>query len=246
MYEKKLARIETVHAALLDQQHIFTLGGERRLLDLSTQSQVMNKLVLIVDVPECVVPLDVPPLRMRLPQTLWATVAEEEIEEGSPGQEQERDSDWIAAPSHFHGFTARLPSGSVFMGPFALSDKLVSQYVSHSIAVSRLQSAHRGSGGDGGPFESVSTTSGTSLLSSSARREATSSVTAMFHALTVSTPLRFFEHLLLGTAAPAPGVTATSLPPVILFDAEMLANSSAVMRVSLNCMCVVLEQSDIH
>ena len=104
------------------------LPGDRTI-DYSTQSQVLNKLVLIVDIPECLAPLDVPVLGLQLPQTLWATLAEEEIEDNPPGLEQERDAEWAATTRRFHGFTARLPSGSVFMGPFPLSDKLLSQYM---------------------------------------------------------------------------------------------------------------------
>ena len=50
-------------------------------LDLSTQSRLQNQLVLITATLDCTQALPLPALALQLPNTVWATVWEEEIAE---------------------------------------------------------------------------------------------------------------------------------------------------------------------
>lgn len=46
-----------------------------------------------------------------------------------PGLEQEREPDWVMKSHHFHGYKVRQPPGSIYLGPFRMSERLLSQYI---------------------------------------------------------------------------------------------------------------------
>lgn len=116
--------LSDVESAMLDNSHIFELTGAR-FIDLNTQSKIVGRLVLIPDEPEFDEVLHVEPLGLFLPRMLAARVYEEEIEEDSPGSDEEHETTWVEKTDYFHGYSKRVSSRRVFLGP----DKLISQYL---------------------------------------------------------------------------------------------------------------------
>ena len=128
LLERHRVLLTGVKRAMQDGSHVFPISGARDI-DLNTASKVIGKLVLIPDVPEFDAVLTIPQLNLQLPGVLAAKIVEEEIEEDAPGGEIERETMWVEKTDVFHGYSAMMQSGSVYLGPLALSDKLMSQYV---------------------------------------------------------------------------------------------------------------------
>ena len=108
------------------------------------QSRLMHRLVLIAgEVTFKGDALQIEPLgELRVPRALTASLHEEEIEDELPGLEQEREAEWYASTKHFRGFTTTLPDSlAVCMGPFRISEKLLSQYISRHAPVVQLLDA---------------------------------------------------------------------------------------------------------
>jgi hypothetical protein len=128
--------IDLVHDALLDPEYVLPLDAASPSLDMSMQSRLMHRLVLISGSIDFNESLPIEPFRqLRVPRALTTVVVEEEIEDALPGSEQEREPEWGPSVKHFHGYTTRLEAGRVYIGPFRISERLLSQY----IALSTLQ-----------------------------------------------------------------------------------------------------------
>eukprot|EP00455_Lapot_gusevi_P013613 TRINITY_DN1666_c0_g1_i3.p1 TRINITY_DN1666_c0_g1~~TRINITY_DN1666_c0_g1_i3.p1 ORF type:complete len:285 (+),score=38.19 TRINITY_DN1666_c0_g1_i3:105-857(+) len=51
------------------------------------------------------------------------------MEDDLPGMDGERERDWQTMTTYFNGFATRADTGAIYMGPFRLSSKLLSQYL---------------------------------------------------------------------------------------------------------------------